>query len=109
MTHLEFELLVSAARKRQDAILKAKGNDYAPGEDRLSNFKAISELLGVTPSAVCAIYMFKHILAIMKLVESGQPGSEPATSRFVDAVNYLYLLEATLREREPYLFEDVEG
>lgn len=91
-----FERIVAAARKRQDKIIKEKGDDYTVGNadtDRLYNFKFIAQVLGLTPVQVWAVYFLKHVLAICAFTKGVQE-SEPITGRMDDVVNYIYLLDA---------------
>lgn len=107
MTNLEFELLVSAARKRQDKILLVKGADYAEGiedtSNRLSNFTHIATLLGIDQTTVCAIYLLKHVIALCRAVRDRELASEPLASRFDDVSNYTMLLLANFMETNPEL------
>lgn len=99
MTSEDFNALVETARKRQDALLFAKGADYTRrSPDRLSNFKRNAEAIGLTPIQVWAVYAGKHWDAIMSFIKSGKSESESIESRFDDLTNYLYLLEGLLKE-----------
>lgn len=99
MDTAQFNKLVEIARKRQDALLKAKGADYTRhSADRLSNFKRNAEAIGVSPLIVWAVYAGKHWDAIMAFIKTGKTESEALTGRFDDLVNYLYLLEGLVSE-----------
>ena len=99
MNSSEFNLLVDAARVRQDHLLKVKGADYTRhSEDRLSNFKRNAEAVGLSPVQVWAVYAGKHWDAIMAFVKTGKTESEGIEGRLDDLHNYLYLLEGLLKE-----------
>lgn len=92
--------VIDNARARQDKILKQKGADYTRhSADRLANFKRGAEGLGLSPLQVWAVYFSKHVDAIMSFVKTGKVESEAIEGRFDDAINYLYLGEALIREQ----------
>ena len=99
MTSTEFDQLVQGARERQDQLLKVKGDDYTRHEDdRLSNFKRSGASIGLSPIQVWAIFINKHIDAVMAFVKTGRTESESIQGRLDDIVNYCYLGEALVRE-----------
>lgn len=101
MTSEEFDLLLREARARQDVILKQKGDDYTRREpDRLSNFKRAGADFGVSPLVVWGIFFKKHLDAIQAFVKTGKAESEAIEGRFDDAINYLYLGLALVKELE---------
>ena len=101
MNAQDFNAIVDDARQRQDSILKTKGLDYTRHEaDRLSNFKRSAESIGLTPLQVWAIFFNKHIDAIMAYIKTGKTESEGVEGRIDDAHNYLYLLEALIKEKQ---------
>lgn len=98
---VEFDNIVEQARLRQDGLLTVKGHDYTRGDaDRLANFKNNAKGLGLTPQQVWAVYFMKHIDAIMSYVKTGKLESEALTGRLDDAINYLYLFEALVKDLE---------
>ena len=101
MNSIDFDALVATSRARQDLILKQKGDDYTRHEvDRLSNFKRSAAAIGLTPLQVWAIFTNKHIDAIMAYIKTGQVESEGIEGRFDDAINYLHLGEALIKEQQ---------
>ena len=99
MTSTEFNQLVVDARGRQDKLLTVKGNDYTRHEeDRLSNFKRSGAALGLSPMQVWAVFINKHIDAVMAYVKTGRTESESIQGRLDDIVNYCYLGEALIHE-----------
>src|SRR3990167_6199874 len=71
-------------------------------EDSLDNFKLVSRLLEgrVTPIQVAAVYMSKHFIGIMKMVNGNFKQRESVLSRFIDLRNYATLLYALIEEGE---------
>jgi hypothetical protein len=99
MNSTQFNAIVEQARARQDHILKVKGADYTRHEeDRLSNFKRSAATIGLTPLQVWAVFFNKHVDAIMAFIKTGKTESEGIESRLDDAINYLHLLEALIKE-----------
>lgn len=101
MDRATFDAIVAEARRRQDALLAAKGKDYTRGDaDRLTNFKRIARDVGITPLQAWAVYAGKHYDAIMTFIKTGRAESEDIFGRLDDLANYLYLLEGLLREEK---------
>lgn len=115
MNQQKFELLLQAVSKTTKDLLIAKGADYASDEDRLSNFKSEARELGVHPLTVWSIYASKHLTAIKSYVRRAEEqsrwlepaavvfnldskASEPIDGRFCDAINYLFLGLALVKE-----------
>lgn len=83
-------------------IETSKRPGYTVGSvDVLANFKRAAERAGVTVGQAWAVYFLKHIDAITAIMTRPDlPVSEEPPGRFADAVNYLRLGFAILRERE---------
>lgn len=95
----QFDQLVFDTNKQAVDIVQAKRPSYTIGsEDVLANFKRVAERLGnVTPAQVLAVYMLKHIDAIVAHASKGVYDYEMST-RIADAINYLHLMNAMLKE-----------
>ena len=90
--------LLRVAQETEDA----KRPGYTVGsEDVLANFKAVGERINRPAEEVCMIYFLKHVDSITAMVRRPElPQSEDMTGRFADAMNYIKLLYALLKERE---------
>ena len=106
MTSAEFVRVLEEFMGAQRSLLRAKGNDYQTNDDRLSNFKTVAELTGLTPTQVWSVFFMKHVTAIMKFVRSGELRDESIQSRLHDAANYAVLLDAIVREQAAALDVD---
>jgi hypothetical protein len=102
-----FEQLVKEFQEQEGKILSHKGNEYSDQEDRLLNFREVSEFLGRTPAEVALSYLLKHIQSIALAVRTGKyawawetEGGEGLKQRIADARNYLLLLAACLEEHQ---------
>lgn len=100
MTQQQFELIFDEITAKCHELLISKGHDYTDGEDRLSNFKEIARDTGVTPLQVWYVYFSKHISAIKTFMRSNKLESESIDSRFFDAINYLILGYALMKEMD---------
>lgn len=103
MTTTQFDSLRTALQAFRDTIVMAKRPEYTEGnEDVLRNFKVVAEELGITPIQVWYVYFRKHITSIAQFGKNPQISlSEPITGRIADAMNYLDLLNALIKENEP--------
>lgn len=78
-----------------DMVAK-KNKTYSSNEDALNNFKAASNMLGMTDYQVWSIYFHKHVSAIFKAIKDDPTrpidGSEGFRTKIIDAICYLGLL-----------------
>jgi hypothetical protein len=104
MKPVEFDMLLQQRIDLMKSSLLTKGREYAMGDDRLSNFKRSGALLQRSQSQAVLAFLTKHITSIFDLVELRDAGENiPMTlfdEKIGDAINYLVLLEATLKERD---------
>ena len=98
MKQVDWEKLLRDERTHQDAVLAAKGEDYAERCDVLANLKRGAAALGLSPVQVTGVFLQKHYDALMHFIRYGQVASEPVEERITDLHNYLYLLSAVLLE-----------
>lgn len=106
MNTTEFnQVLEDQIQRCKDTLIK-KGDEYAT-EDRLHNFHAGAGLCQRSPEEVCASFMLKHIVSIYDMCRDASAGkSNPLTvwnEKLGDAINYMLLLSAIVRESEPAL------
>lgn len=67
--------------------------------DCLHNFKSVAERLGLTPLEVWGVYFLKHVDAIISYAKDKDiPQAESIDSRFADAINYLKLGYAIMKD-----------
>lgn len=87
--------------KRLECIrntLGAKAKEYAKG-DRLYNFKRAAEIQQTTPQKALTGMFMKHMVSVLDLVEGSLENTEYMINEKIgDAINYLILLEAVLKE-----------
>jgi hypothetical protein len=89
-------------------LLNRKGKEYAPGEDRLQNFKDAGELQSISPEQALFGMLAKHLVSLADMCKPltmwenlGPTLHSQAVweEKLTDAHNYLFLLEALLKER----------
>lgn len=98
MTATEFERIFEEQVERSRIVLVNKASEYAT-EDRLHNFKVAAALEGKTPEQALAGMMAKHTVSVYDMAESGQPYPiELWQEKITDHINYLFLLNAIVRE-----------
>jgi hypothetical protein len=96
MKNEQFQKVVALLGKECDETLLNRQQAYAD-EDRLSNFKEIASLTGLTEPQVCMVLHSKHIVALAKAIREGR--HEAAKEYIVDIINYQRLMLALLVER----------
>jgi len=88
---------------------RTKGREYSGLDDRLRNFRRLSEDLGVPKETVLAVYAKKHWDGIMTFIKDSRTQdvtsidyrknlSEPIEGRINDLLTYLILLKCMLVE-----------
>jgi hypothetical protein len=100
VTPEDFSNLVHMRFRVCEDILIDKAREYAPGDDRLHNFKVAAQLQGTDPKRALAGMMAKHTISIYDMCLSDQifPNSV-WEEKIVDHINYLFLLSAIVTER----------
>ena len=91
MNAVQFEKCRAELNAACEQLLLTKGADYTSNKDRMSNFKEVAAFIGVSPMQVWAVYMLKHLFAVMSYIRKGQTASEPVETRFQDLRNYIDL------------------
>lgn len=99
-TH-EYDEVAGELMKLAREIETSKRPGYTVGSvDVLANFKRVAERAGITTEQAWAVYFLKHIDAILSIMTKPDlPVSEEPPGRFADAINYLRLGFAILKER----------
>lgn len=95
-----FEDEVEACRQ----ILIEKAGEYAPGGDRLQNFKTAGALQGRPPEVALQGMLAKHTVALNDFLNELNGGLSPRpldqwNEKIRDSLNYLFLLKGLLMER----------
>lgn len=102
MTTDEFNAILDRRIDQIHAVLARKGQEYGAG-DRLHNFKRSAELRGSMASDTLLGMLVKHWVSIEDMVRGHLGGLaipiELIEEKIGDAVNYLILLEAVLKEQ----------
>jgi len=95
----EFDEIVKNRLKLIKEILLKKRAEYAPGgKDRLHNFKRAAAMLGTTQEQALVGMWAKHVVSILDICDGQPAGREMIDEKIGDAINYLILLEAALKE-----------
>ena len=101
MTATEFERIFEEQVERSRIVLVNKAGEYAT-EARLHNFKVAAALESKTPEQALAGMMAKHTVSVYDMAESGLAYPiELWQEKITDHINYLFLLNAIVREGRP--------
>ena len=105
----DFHVIIRNSFYRSTFVLGNKGKEYAPGEDRLSNFKKAAHFQGLSPEQALFGMLAKHLVSLAEMVGALPNASHPLPvnpdpeamweEKLTDSINYLFLLEALVRER----------
>ena len=99
MTNEQFQTVLAHRLEQVKQVLETKAGGYAFNDDRLHNFKRAAGLMNCTPQEAALGMAVKHIVSVTDMV-SGRLGvtEENLNEKITDAINYLILIEACLRE-----------
>lgn len=107
MTSENFDKVVERRLVLIKEILLRKRAEYTPeGGDRLHNFNRAADMLNCSPHRALVGMWAKHIISILDMVDrigptpglEYKPSVEMIEEKIGDAINYLVLLEAMLKE-----------
>lgn len=102
MNQQEFEKLLGERIEKIDTVLGKKAAEYARGDDRLHNFKRVAQVKGCTVPEACLDGFYKHFISILDMIDDYKKevyhSVELWDEKLGDAINYLILLEAILKE-----------
>lgn len=103
MTTEEFRNVLEKRIKMTRDMLDRKASEYARQGDRLSNFKRAAAMLQCIPEKACIGAWSKHVISILDMMDDMGKGVLWRThiweEKIGDAINYLILLEALIKER----------
>jgi hypothetical protein len=98
MTNKEFNIILNQRITSIKKTLLAKGNEYG-STDRLHNFKIAARIDDESPFQSAWGMFKKHLVSIMDIKDGlHHPTPEMVEEKFGDAINYLILMEAIIKE-----------
>jgi len=103
MKNETFQKILEERIRKMRFTLAAKADEYASDADRLHNFRRAAAVLGCSSVRALLGMWSKHLVSVLDIVDAVEnEKSVPEgmiDEKIGDAVNYLVLLEALLRER----------
>jgi len=103
MNNEQFDEIVESRLKKIQEILLLKRSDYAAGDrDRLHNFHRAADMLNCTAAKALVGMWTKHVISILDMVDDlphFNRTEDYIDEKIGDAINYLILLEAMLKEK----------
>jgi len=103
MQREEFDKILEGLLAHCTKTLKSKAKEYAPSPDRLHNFKVAAQMNHETAPQACWGMATKHIVSIADMVRENHEFQHPMPvwdEKIGDALNYLILLYACVKEQE---------
>lgn len=102
MTFDTFEELLDRRLEAIRSTLATKASEYAKSDDRLHNFKRAAAIQDETPAEALVGMWSKHLVSVLDIVDAYGLGQHTPSAvideKLGDAINYLILLEAILKE-----------
>ena len=116
MDKKEFDQLLLARLLKTKEVLASKNAEYASDTDKLHNFKRAGDMNRCSPEKALIGMWTKHIISLLNIVDELEekcgtnancfPSFNPddyigtVEEKIGDAINYLILLEALIKERQ---------
>ncbi len=101
MEPAEFERIMEHQFDVCARMLGAKAEEYAPGVDRLHNFRVAATVRNTTPAQALAGMMLKHTVSIYDAIDADVlPPLFLLEEKITDHINYLVLLMAIFRDED---------
>ena len=98
MNTKQFETILESRLSSIKQVLSNKAKEYAIG-DRLYNFKRAAEISRTTPQKALEGMFIKHLVSVLDLIDGSiSPSEYMINEKIGDAINYLILLEAIMKE-----------
>lgn len=101
MTTKELEAVFEEQVQRCREVLLIKGKEYTPDEaDRFSSFKTAAELQHTTQANALLGMLAKHVVSLFDMGFVGENHFDMPVwdEKITDALNYLFILTAILKE-----------
>ena len=104
MNVIKFNEMLEERIKSEREVLASKNKEYASDIDKLHNFKRAGAMENCTPEKALVGMWAKHIISLLDIVDKIDADGDGLTKEMLeekigDAVNYLILLEALIKER----------
>jgi hypothetical protein len=102
MEHAKFQELLERRIALTLKVLGRKADEYSFRGDRLSNFKDAAAFQNTTPEEALLGMWTKHLVSIKDIIKHPEieRTKEVIDEKITDAINYLILLEAILKEKD---------
>lgn len=99
MTEAEFQMVLGHRLEQVKQVLEKKAGGYAFNDDWLHNFKRAAGFAGVSPAQAALSMALKHFVSVSDMAAGHLAVTEEnLNEKITDAINYLILIEACLRE-----------
>jgi hypothetical protein len=103
MKEQEFQEVLQQRLKKIEQTLSQKAKEYAAEGDKLHNFNVGARMTGQIREKVLWGFALKHYISFLDIldnVEKGKlPTEEMVDQKIGDLINYLVLVEASLKDR----------
>ena len=114
MNVIKFNVLLAKRIEATKRVLASKNKEYASDIDKLHNFKRAGAMENCTPEKALVGMWAKHIISLLDIVDKIDANEEEELTKIClgdgltkemleekigDAINYLILLEALIKER----------
>ena len=103
MTEKEFQDVLTTRLTKIKETLSSKAEEYATDNDKLHNFNVGARLTGQTRERVLWGFALKHYISFLDILDNLDKGKLPTEAmvdeKVGDLINYLVLVEASLKDR----------
>jgi len=114
MKKSEFRKVVSDTFNEILHLADTKGEEYSSSPDQFANFRSLAGELDLTMEKVLMVYLAKHLQSVKAFIKDTPRSykvemSEPIEGRVDDAIHYLLLLKAMIKEGRDKIEEETQN
>lgn len=103
MKEQEFQEILHQRLKKIEQTLASKAEEYAADGDKLHNFNVGARITGQIRERVLWGFALKHYISFMDILDDIELGKLPTKERvdekLGDLINYLVLVEASIKDK----------
>jgi uncharacterized protein YbcI len=99
VTNEQFEDILLVRMAAVESMLVSKAGEYATDQDRLHNFKEAARLNSESPAEALMGMLVKHFVSLLDIARGKVVSFAVIDEKITDAMAYLVLLEAVLKEK----------
>lgn len=108
MNTRKFERIVKEFIEEVNRVRFQAQQEYAETDNVFQNFEETAERLGISREEVLYVFLDKHLRGVARWIRGVKDQRDAVEGRIIDAINYLIILYAMIRDEEDKFKEEEE-